>query len=388
MRILHLLTSLDPTTGGPANVLARLAPVQAERGHDIEIVTADDPESLRDTATRLQDQNIRVTLGGPMSGPFAKGPRTRSAITESLARGRDLVHLHGLWQDTTHAGAVSARRNGTPYIVRPCGMLDPWSLRQGRLKKRIYLAVWGRRDLNEASALHFTTETERVLVEPLQLRPPGFIIPNGVDWSEFAHLPEPGRFRASRGYGDEPLVVFLSRVHPKKGIELLLDAFASARIEATTRLAIVGPGEANYIGALRERAESAGIGSRVDFVGMLSGSARIEALADADLFALTSFQENFGVVVIEALAAGTPTLISDQVNIYREVEAAEVGRATPCEVDAIRDGLERLLADRKALQTMGERGREWVHRTFQWTSIANQIDTMYEAVLRTRADGR
>ncbi len=380
MKILHVCTSIDPQTGGPANVLARLARVQSEAcGHEVHIITADDPARVRDVSAGLGA--ARLAAGGPARGPFAKGPRTVEMIDERLRTGVDLVHIHGLWQHAPHVAAAKARTARVPYIFRPCGMLDPWSLNQGRLRKRAFLLLRGRRDLNRAAALHFTTETERRLVEPLGLAPPAHVIANGLDWGEFELQPVRGAFRAAHGIGDRPLVMFLSRVHHKKGLDLLLPAFARLA-DRQAMLAIIGPGEPEYLTHLQARAQQLGIGDRVIFPGMIAGRGRLEALRDADLFCLPSYQENFGVSVIEALGVGTPVLISDQVNIQGEVAAAGVGEVVPCRVEPLAAKLEAMLADRSRLAEMGAHARPWVERTFRWDVIAGKIDAMYAAVVR------
>jgi glycosyltransferase involved in cell wall biosynthesis len=381
MRIVHLINSIDPVSGGPANVLARLAPVQVRRRHDVTIITADAPARVAEIAGRLAESGVRVEAKGPGSGPFVKAPAAIETLKREIASGVDVVHGHGLWQHLVHGGASVCRASGVTYIIRPCGMLDPWSLSQGRLKKTLFLALKARKDLNQAAGLHFTTETERKLVEPLGLRSRAFVIPNGLDWDEFASLPTPGAFRARHELGDRPLVVFLSRLHHKKGLDLLLPAFAEAA-PSDAVLALVGPGEAGYVGGLRSQGEQLGIADRLIFTGMLNGSERIEALADADLFALPSYQENFGVAVIEAAAAGTPVLISDQVNIWDEVEASGVGRVVPCEVAPVAGALREMLADRASLKETGASARVWARDNFAWTSIAERVDAMYEAVGR------
>ncbi|MFU8828199.1 MAG: glycosyltransferase [Phycisphaerales bacterium] len=380
MRIVHLTNSIDPVSGGPANVLARLAPVQVQRGHEVTIITADAPESVRDIVETLRIQGVAVEAKGPGSGPISRAPGAIRSLNLAIERGVDLMHGHGLWQHLVHWGASMSRKRGTPYIIRPCGMLDPWSLSQGRLKKQLFLAMKARKDLNRSAAVHYTTETERKLTEPLNLRAPAFIIPNGLDWGEFENLPPAGAFREKHGLGDRPLVVFLSRLHHKKGLDLLLPAFADAAPQDAV-LALVGPSDENYLSSLKAQGEQLGVSDRLIFTGMLKGTERIEALADADLFTLPSYQENFGVAVIEAAGAGTPVLISDQVNICGEVEAAKVGRVVACETGVLGAALGEMLADRVSLRVTGERARAWARDHFSWSSIADQVDAMYASVV-------
>lgn len=379
MRIVHLTNSIDPVSGGPANVLARLAPVQVRRGHDVTVITADADSAVHDITAHLREAGVRVEAKGPGSGPLSRAPAAIAELHQTIDKGVDLMHGHGLWQHLVHWGAGVCRSRAVPYIIRPCGMLDPWSLSQGRFKKRLFLALKARKDLSRAAGLHFTTETERELTQPLQLRAPAFVIPNGLDWAEFETLPAHGSFRGRHGIGDRPMVVFLSRLHHKKGLDLLLPAFAEGAPEDAV-LVLVGPGDDAYVEQLNLIGQKLGISNRLIFTGMLKGPARIEVLVDADLFTLPSYQENFGVAVIEAAGAGTPVLISDQVNICGEVAKAGVGRVVPCETAAIAATLKDMLSHPSNLRKMGKRARAWAHDTFSWDSIADQVDAMYDKV--------
>ena len=251
----------------------------------------------------------------------------------------NVVHIHALWEEIQHQGAVAACAGDIPYVITPHGMLDPWSLSQSRMKKQLYLAWRLRRDLNRAAAIHFTSTVERDLSSPLKLKPPAIVEPNGVDLSEFENLPQRGSFRARYPQiGDRPIVLFLSRIHPKKGLDLLIPAFAAAAISQAV-LVIAGPDSDGYAEQVRSEAARSGIGDRVIFTGMLRGRERLEPMVDADLFVLPSYQENFGIAVAEALAAGCPVIISDQVNIHAEVLAAGVGAVIPTRVQPLADAL-------------------------------------------------
>ena len=381
MKILHLCTSVDPATGGPANVLARLTPAQVERGHEVRIVTMDAPDRVADVRASLESAGVRLVHPRThVTGRFASG--TVKALLAEVMDGwtPDVGHIHGLWQGLPHVGSSVLRSRGLPYIFRPCGMLDPAVLAMsGALKKKAFLALRGKRDINGARGMHFTTTTERDLVAPMGLTPEKFVIPNGIAWSEYESLPERGAYRASSGIGEVPMCVFFSRVHPKKGLDILLPAFAQGA-PSDARLVLVGPGDEGYVESLRAEAERLGIADRVVFTGMIRGGDRFGPVVDADLFVLPSYQENFGVAVVEALACGTPALISDQVNIFSDVVEAGVGRAEPCDVEATTRALDEMLRDRGALREMGARGRAWARETYAWTSIVERVDAMYERV--------
>ncbi len=381
MRILHLTTSVDVTTGGVASVVLGLAFEQARRGDDVRIVTADLAEGASFVADRLKQAGIVHVHPDEPLGFLGSRRRVRGLIERAMDGERpDVGHVHGMWQAMPHHGAAYCAKRGIPYAYAPHGMLDPYSLRaNSALKKRLFLAMRGRSDLNRASAMHYTAPIERDLVVPMGLRPPAHIIDNGIDWGEFETLPEAGAFRRAHQIGDRPLVTFLSRLHPKKGLDILLPAFAKGAPEEAF-LALVGPGDEEYVASLKAEAERLGIAGRTVFTGMLKGADRLPPLADADLFCLPSYQENFGIAVIEALAVSTPVLISDQVNIWKDVTEQGVGHATRTDIDEVAAKLGEMLADRRALPAMGERGREWVKGRYAWPSVAAATEVMYRSM--------
>jgi len=359
-----------------------LGSAQVAAGLDVTVVaTWKDQLSLK-TAEEFRAAGMKVHLLGPARGPLSAHSQLAGAVHEAMEQS-EVCHIHALWEDIQHLGAREAVKRGVPYIIRPCGMLDPWSLRQSKWKKRLYMAWRLRRDLQQAAALHFTAAAERDLTRPLKLSTPAIVEPNGVDLKEFEHLPPRGTFRARYpAIGDRPMVLFLSRVHPKKGLDLLVRALAqSSHPEAM--LVISGPDWENHTAQIQQLVHSLGLADRVIFTGMLHGRQRIEAMVDADLFALTSHSENFGVAVVEALAAGTPVVISDQINIYQEIAAAGVGAAVSLDVPTITQTLDRWLGDKALRQSAAGRCREFVWKNYDWNQIARRWVEHY-----TRLTGR
>jgi glycosyltransferase involved in cell wall biosynthesis len=266
-----------------------------------------------------------------------------------------------------------------PYLVTPHGMLDPWSLSQSRWKKRLYLAWRLRSNLRHARAIHFTTRTESDLVAPLRLGPPGFVETLGVDLAEFEQLPSKGAFRQRYSLGDRPLVLFLGRVHPKKGLDLLIPAFDAARLDDAV-LVIAGPDADGYRARVEADIAARLLQGRVVFTGMLRGRDRVEALADADLFVLPSYQENFGIAVVEALAAGTPVLISDQVNIWQDIIEGSVGAVVRTDVNPLAAELRRWMTDATLRREAADRARPFVWQRYDWRQIATRWTGHYARI--------
>jgi len=264
-------------------------------------------------------------------------------------------------------------------LIRPCGMLDPWSLAQGRWKKALYLAWRLRSDLNRAAALHFTTGIERDRTRALRLRVPALVEPNGIDSTDMDRLPPRGAFRARHGFGDRLLVLFLGRLHPKKGLDLLLPAFAAAAPPQAV-LVVAGP-DGGYKARLEVEVASLGLQGRVLIPGQLLHSDKWSALVDADLFVLPSRQENFGVAVVESLAAGTPVLVSDQVNLYPEIREAGVGGVTSLQPDELARELASWLTDPVRRAKAAERAAAFVRQRYLWSAIASRWAEHYSRLV-------
>jgi glycosyltransferase involved in cell wall biosynthesis len=375
MRILHVLSSLDPASGGPVEALRGLATAQRREGLDVRVLASWRQGDSLDLANQLRSRGLSIQLTGPCWGPLAWHADLRSTVASEVVAS-DLVHIHGLWEEIHHRAASTAREWGKPYLIRPCGMLDPWSLAQRRWKKALYLAWRLRADLNHAAALHFTTTIEQTLTRPLRLRSPGIVEPNGIEEADLDRMPSRGLFRQRHGLADRPVALFLGRIHPKKGLDLLLPAFAAVASDAL--LVVAGPDADGYRGRLEAEVERLKLRGRVLFPGLLLGQEKWSALVDADLFVLPSRQENFGVAVIESLAAGTPVLISDQVNIHPEIRAAGVGGVVPLELALLSRELALWLGDPQIRQAAAERAVAFVRERYLWSAIARRWVGHYE----------
>jgi glycosyltransferase involved in cell wall biosynthesis len=351
----------------------------------------------------------------------------------------DCLHLHAVFSHSSLAAARACRRGSIPYIVRPLGSLESWSLRQKPGRKRLALALGATRMLRSAAAIHYTTERERQESERRLGLSNGVVIPlgGGLDASPGPVGPPspasgegpsqfpsphggegwPAEALAKVGRGEAGTVLFLSRLHPKKGVELLLRAFAKVvipaqagiarssstggisapRSEAGTsfagmtnadrRLVIAGSGDPAYELQLRRLAESLGIAERVVFAGWLDGEAKAAALAGADLFVLPSIQENFGLSVLEAMAAGVPVAVSREVDLSDEVAEAAAGWVFERTIEALSAALSEALADREELRRRGNNGREIVGRKFLWPVIAGELEGLYRRVCRPHPSG-
>jgi glycosyltransferase involved in cell wall biosynthesis len=261
------------------------------------------------------------------------------------------------------------------------GALESWSLTQKTMRKRLAMALGAKQMLAGAAAIHYTTERERRESEGQIGLSNGIVIPLGVELAE-PHPPT----HSSRGEG--AYVLFLSRLHPKKGVELLLDAFARVLTPAlghpSWSLVIAGSGEASYERDLHQRAASLGIEDRVRFAGWVERDEKRQVLAGAGLFVLPSAQENFGIAALEAMAAGVPVAVSRDVDLSDEIVAADAGWVFTRTVDGIGEALRTALTNPEERHRRGGNGRELARRRFQWPVIANSLVNLYEQIAKSR----
>lgn len=328
LRMLHIIDSLSPEAGGPPECVRLLAKSYHALGAEIEVLCLDAPEApfLRDIPCRVH------ALAQSYLGRFAFSFRLWTWLRNNASR-YDGIVMHGIWSFPGIALCFAARRAGTPYGIFTHGALDPWFNRQYPLKYAKKWLYWPMQYavLHHAAAVFFTGETERELARagfwPNSW--PEAVIPFGIyDPDEGA---DPGS-QIEAFYGRLPqlrerrYLLFLGRLHEKKGCDLLVDAFARCAATAPdVDLVMAGPDQMGMQAALSARAAELGIADRVHWTGMLGGDLKWGALRDCDAFVLPSHQENFGITVVEALAAGRPVLISNQVNIWPEIEARQVG---------------------------------------------------------------
>ena len=332
-----MVQTLDVRTGGVARAVILLSEALAKAGHGIEVVTLEAPGSASAGATSL---NVHA-LGTGAPG-YGYAPDVLPWLRSNRAR-FDCAIVNGMWQYPGFATWRAFAGSDTPYFVFPHGMLDPWFKRTyplKHLKKWLYWP-WGEyRVLRDARAVIFTSEEERLEARQSfwlyrcreEISPLGMEAPPVASADEFfTRWPE---------LRDKRIVLFLGRLHPKKGCDMLIDAFAAtAPTDQATVLVMAGPDQAGWANELRERAARLGIAERVTFTGMLEGSMKWSALRAADAFVLPSHQENFGLSVAEALACRVPVLMSNRVNIWREVQEDGAGFI---EADDL-PGTERLL---------------------------------------------
>jgi glycosyltransferase involved in cell wall biosynthesis len=326
VKILHIVRSVNPDDGGPIEGIKQLGASLVADGHQVEVASLDDP-----AAPYLASSLLPVYPLGPTRSKYGFSPRFAPWLRANASR-FDAAIVNGIWQYQSLSTWRTLRNSSLPYVVFTHGMLDPWFKKQyplKHLKKWMYWPWADYRVLRDAHAVLFTCEEERrlasssfwlyrcneVVVSLGTANPEGD--PDLERQEFFARYPE---LRGKR------LALFMGRIHPKKGCDLLIEAFAETLAhQADWQLVMAGPDQVGWRKELSDRADQLGISSRVTWTGMLAGAVKWGALRAAEVFVLPSHQENFGIAVAEALAAGVPALISDKVNIWREIKNDQAG---------------------------------------------------------------
>jgi glycosyltransferase involved in cell wall biosynthesis len=379
-----VIPSVGPLRGGPSTMIRDLAGSLARAGIEIHVATTDDngPETLP------VQYRVPVVREGVTYWFF---PRQSRFYTFSWPLGVwlarhvsdfDLLHIHALFSFSTLLAAYWARRRGVPYIVRPLGTLNTWGMKNRRpWLKKLSFRVLERRVLKHAARVHFTSGQERLEAETLHVEAEAAVIPNPLPpGSLFPSVA--GRFRACYPQlKSRRIILFLSRLDEKKGVELLLCAFASVRQQVPDALLVIaGEGEKILVRKLKVRARKLEIDSAVLWAGFLAGDDKRAALADADVFVLPSYSENFGIAVAEAMAAGVPVVVSDQVGIHHDITEAAAGVVVKCDAAPLALALIRLLNDASLRRAMGRNGRRLAQKRYSLEAVTDKVLCLYNGI--------
>lgn len=395
-KILHVVNIIAQRYGGSAIASKLIAQNQVKSGLNITICTtnADFPIGTIpvQTGQSIASDGISTIHFHTQFRPCLVSLSLSNWLNNHV-NSYDIVHIHGLYRFPVSIAAWLARKADVPYIITPHGALDPFLYKQSRLGnwaiplKRLYERFIDIPNLNHASAIHYTSQDEVDRAAFLKLKAKPVIVPNGIDWDTYAKLPVKGLFRDQIGiHGNTPLVLFLGRINFKKGLDLLIPAFSQVlNAVPHARLAIVGPDNEGYGQKVRSWCQEHGIENKVSFIDHLGPDEVKQAYVDADVFVLPSYTENFGMTVVEAIASACPVVISDQVNIWREVQADGAGLVTGLDPRQIAGAICRLLADKEEAKAMGLRGREAANERYNWPRIVDQLSQVYQRAIEEHA---
>jgi glycosyltransferase involved in cell wall biosynthesis len=385
IKILHTISSANPQGGGPIEGINRLGTTLETMGHRVEIASLDPPG-----APFLGQSPLTIHPLGPTLSGYGLSKRFIPWLRANCHR-YDAVIVNGIWQFHSLGVRLALRNNNTPYVVFTHGMLDPWFKKRyplKHLKKWMYWPWAEYRVLRDARAVLFTCEEERVLARQSfwLYRCNELVVGYGTTRpsvnAEACRNEFLARFPELQG---KRVALFLGRIHPKKGCDLLIKAFAKVlATDPTWHLVFAGPDQTGWQKKLTQIAESAGVASRITWTGMVSGTMKWGAIHSSEVFVLPSHQENFGIAVAEALAAGLPALVTNKVNIWREIEADGAGLVTGDSLNGICNLLQ-LYSDLspEAKLLMRQRAKQCFEEKFEITKAAQSLHNILANVINT-----
>ncbi|NWJ98435.1 MAG: glycosyltransferase [Chloroflexi bacterium] len=382
MRIISFVGGANKYTGGIG--LASMPPLThsiAEQGHEELLSIAGDLIPGIESLLKKGNEHYKV-VAYPAYGRrgFSIGQFLNSY---QLVKQTDFVTLHSLYCFPVLVGYLMARFCKKPYGLWPHGVLAPFQRQVSVRKKAIYDFIVGKRILNEASVIVFTALGEREEAKTLNLRSPSVIIPHGIDLSEYETLPERGSFRQKYLNGYEgPLVLYLGRLAPKKGLELLIEAMALVLQQVPeARLVIAGAADPpHFEEKVRDWVKKNSIENSIIMTGLIQYHKKLNAFVDADLFVLPSHAENFSSAMFEAMASRLPVVVSESLNLAPEVKKAGAGLVLPRQAPLFAEGIITLLRDAKLRQEMGENGHR-LAELYTWDSTGDKISRTFKAIL-------
>jgi glycosyltransferase involved in cell wall biosynthesis len=386
MRVLHVIPSVSAVHGGPSRALAEIERALAARGIEVTTITTNDDGDAR---------TLPVECGCPMRTAAATRwyfPRSSVLYKISIRmaqwlrrniKGFDVVHAHALFSFAPVAAATMARHARIPYIVRPLGVLNRYGMsRHHPLMKRASFALVERPLIEAASAVHFTSQAERIEAESLNLSCRGVVIPLGIDIGSVATAVGGGGILPPDG----PRLLFLSRIDPKKNLEGLLHALSRLLSRhPDLALDIAGDGDPNYVLGLKSLATELHVSDRIRWHGHLDGQRKADILASATAFVLPSFSENFGIAVVEALAVGLPCIVSREVAVHKDIEEANAGVIIGTDPESIAAGIESLLTNQARYPALRSAAARLAFELFSLAKMGERLEALYRSISLVRA---
>lgn len=390
MRVLHIVTSLAGSSGGPAQAVLQLC--RELRNHGVEATIA---------TTRLDaDMNLPDTVPircfsrrfpSLLPPEFGFSPGFKNWLRENI-KGFDLLHIHYLFTYPSTIACIYADRYKIPYILRPAGMLSGFCLKKSALKKRFYALFFEKSNLQKAACLHFSSEEEKnAAANNCVPNNRHIVLPNPLDLENFKDLGLlKGVFR--KQYPEtsgKKIILFLSRIDPIKGLDALIPALKILSLKRNDFIFVLaGSGNKNYEKRIRHALAKSGLAELSILPGFLEGRMKYAALADADIFALTSYHENFGMAAAEAMAAGLPVVISNRVQIQDLIRDYRAGLVTGLKPEEIASALQGLLEDESLRFKMGASGKRLAQERFDSPKIAKQAIEIYSRLIRKARSGK
>jgi glycosyltransferase involved in cell wall biosynthesis len=385
MKILIVIPALGNVYGGTSKIVLELAESIGKLGVNVDVVAtnANGEKTLDVDLNQWIIQNhYRVRYFSYLNFIDYKFTLSMSQWLFSNVSSYNLVHTHAIFSYPVLVAYWMCQLHKIPYIATPHGMLEPWALAYKIWKKKLYFNWLEKPALQKASAIQMSAATEAEGIKNLGLKPPLVIVPNGIHREDFASLPDPEifdqQFPETR---NKRLIIFLGRIDPKKGLDLLAPAFAQAYQKfPDTHLIVAGPDNTGFLPTAESYFIKAGCSHAVTFTGMLTGNIKYAALAAAKIYVAPSYSEGFSMSVLEGMAAGLPCVITTGCN-FPEAGEAEVAIIVNIDVGSIAKAIIQLLEDDQQAQNMGYRARQFILDNYTWDKIALKMVSVYENII-------
>ena len=392
LKVLHVIPSVAPSRGGPSKAVIEMVAALKYRGIDAEIATTnDDADTDLDVSlNRLVNyKSVPVRFFARVSTPinaireFSFSPSFMSWMKANIEY-YDVIHVHAVFSFVSTYTMWLARKRNIAFIVRPIGQLEAWSLNQSKSKKEWYLKLIEQANLESANAIHFTADSERIQALERFPRLKAHTIPLGVNHNKsISALATPKEWNLKP---KTATICYLSRLHPKKGLELLLVALSQLN-NIDFQLIIAGAGDSDYESFLKQQLIALGLTKKCTFIGFIDGEAKQHLLESSDIFALTSYSENFGVAVLEAMAAGAMPFVSKEVALSDIVQNNDLGTVCNLNVDDIRHKLGHDLNNIHHCRARAKKAQTYTQKHYQWNAISIKLEQLYLGCLsKNQAD--
>lgn len=392
IRVLHVIPTVGPRYGGASVACMELCRALAAKGADVVVYTTniDRPEGWNSAEGEpLLIEGVQYYFFNAI-GPkyYWFSPGMFRAFRREIST-FDVVHIHSLYRAHLPLAVHFCRKYGVPFVLKPHGSLDPYLFGRRRWRKWPHEMLFERRAFADAAAVHFTSKEEQLLAattnvfdDRLQYHrvvvPSGVVIPEGLRASDSKATDFFEKFPETRG---KDIVLFLSRINFKKGLDILVRAFGIVSANRkNAHLVIVGPDNEGYAKRVKKWLKEEKVLDRTTFTGMLLGGEKEAAFKAAKVFVLPSYTENFGIAILEASSAGLPVVISNKVNIWREIKAAGAGIVVDCDAQQTANAILRILDDQQLGAEMGRCGAELVKTRFTWDVAAEETLALYRRV--------
>jgi glycosyltransferase involved in cell wall biosynthesis len=384
MKILMLVPAVGTVYGGPSKSVVELAQALGHHSIEVDLITtnANGSEKLNvPLQTWISETSYRFQYF-----PYwdLKGYKFSLALTNWLfknASNYDLVHANAVFSYANLPAYWACQQQKIPYLVTPRGMLEPWALSYKAWKKRLYYNLFEKPALQQASAIQTLAKKEAEGVKILDLKAPIVVVPNGVHKQDFETLPEPENFYSKfPETRNKTLILFLGRIDPKKGLDLLSTAFAKIHtLFPHTHLIVAGQDNIGYLSVVKDYFAQAGCIDAVTFTGMLTGSLKHSALAAANIYVAPSYSEGFSMSVLEGMASGLPCVITTGCN-FSEAASAQAAYVVDVNAEELADALTKCLQNPQQAKQMGNRARQLVFENYTWERVASQLIEIYMSI--------